>query len=276
MGPEMKKIFLLIIVLIFTSNFAYALPALQVYIPGAIGGDHGDDEDTWLYESAGIFDFLIVAADSPDGVLDMTNGTLVISVPDDEEGTIHVYDSSATEINLLTLAGESNPGVYNPLDNANIDILTDVDGNDAYNPKDNFYPDLPTELSWNNHFPFKDNMSNFILFDLGGFTDSDEPLYDYNADYIAPPLMPDNTNEDGEIKEFSIDITGFTMAHIDVYALGADDTWYVNPNSHDATWVFEEEEPGGGGGGDPIPEPSTLILLGAGIVGLVAYRRKKS
>lgn len=36
------------------------------------------------------------------------------------------------------------------------------------------------------------------------------------------------------------------------------------------------DENGGGGGGDPIPEPSTLILLGAGIVGLVAYRRKRS
>ena len=37
-------------------------------------------------------------------------------------------------------------------------------------------------------------------------------------------------------------------------------------------WTVEN---GGGGGGDPIPEPSTLILLGAGIIGLVAYRRKK-
>jgi hypothetical protein len=33
---------------------------------------------------------------------------------------------------------------------------------------------------------------------------------------------------------------------------------------------------GGGGGGDPIPEPSTFILLGAGLAGLAFYRRKKS
>jgi hypothetical protein len=28
-------------------------------------------------------------------------------------------------------------------------------------------------------------------------------------------------------------------------------------------------------GGDPIPEPSTFILLGAGLLSLVALRRKK-
>ena len=40
--------------------------------------------------------------------------------------------------------------------------------------------------------------------------------------------------------------------------------------------LFDYVDGGGGGGGDPIPEPSTFILLGAGLAGLAFYRRKKS
>ncbi len=40
----------------------------------------------------------------------------------------------------------------------------------------------------------------------------------------------------------------------------------------DLTW----KDGGGGGGGDPIPEPSTFILLGSGLLGLFYAGRKRS
>ncbi|KIH75510.1 PEP-CTERM protein-sorting domain-containing protein [Geoalkalibacter ferrihydriticus] len=41
--------------------------------------------------------------------------------------------------------------------------------------------------------------------------------------------------------------------------------------------TFQEEEDGGGGGVilDPIPEPSTIVLLGAGLLGLGLWHRKR-
>ena len=40
--------------------------------------------------------------------------------------------------------------------------------------------------------------------------------------------------------------------------------------------LFDYVDGGGGGGNNPIPEPSTFILLGAGLAGLAFYRRKKN
>ena len=92
----------------------------------------------------------------------------------------------------------------------------------------------------------------------------------------------ESDTKNGEIKEFIIDVTGLDWIHFDVMALEThgdivdlittiDDTDLENnPGSHDLTWKYDDD-----GGEDEIPEPSTLVLLGLGLVGLAAYRRKK-
>lgn len=60
-----------------------------------------------------------------------------------------------------------------------------------------------------------------------------------------------------ESMSFSITSTGFSAVHFDVFS----DNGFYNPASHDATYV---------------PEPSTVLLLGSGLIGLAYFRRRRN
>lgn len=122
----------------------------------------------------------------------------------------------------------------------------------------------------NNHAPLQDtSVTGYAYFDIGNF-----------SNIATVTNFADGTgNASGELKDIYLQFTGMSWAHFDVLAIETDSqgnnkivsTIESNPGSHDVTW---KDDGSGGGGGDPVPEPSTMILLGAGLASLGLYRRR--
>lgn len=248
---------------------AYALPTFQVYIDGAVAGQEGGDEDTWI-SSDNPLTLVVVGAYRPTATVSLTELTLVLTVPEGEAGTITFTAIDDGVPTLLT--SEGLVPLVNPSGDANEDLLADVVGLDGYDMKADFEPD---GLTLDNHFPSKDGMSDFILYALGDFDNVESNLYDYNADNGTIT----ETMTGGDERRYSLTITGFTSVHFDMYGLETTQSstkvktsWDDNPNSHDAAWYGNGDEPGQI---EIIPEPSSLSLLGVGLLGFMRRRRNR-
>ena len=239
---------------------AGAVPTFQTYISGAAAGDVGSDEESWFSTSDPLTLF-IVGAYGPH-TISLADVTLFLSVPEGEMGTVHFVDLGDGIPALLTIGG------VNPTGSANRNVLTDVLGNDGYAEKDDFAP-----LTLNNHAPTGDAVSDFVLFDLGSFSDDETPLNNYNAGDGTITSDP----AEGEEKRYQLSITGFSRVHFDVYGLVTTKTgrdthsdWEQNPGSHDATWNPPPPPPP-----SAIPEPASLLLLGGGMLGTLGIRGRR-
>ncbi len=167
------------------------------------------------------------------------------------------------------------------------------------NGSDPFYASEANSYLGDNHFPAQDKVADFFFFDLGnifGPLGWSEKTISKNKSVIevetntlvsVPDFQGSGTAELGQLLLPLVHITGdVDWVHFDVIALrtaldysngnlesrtvvvGTDTE--DNPNSHDVTWYKDETVPP-----TAIPEPSVVLLLGAGLFGLGMARRMR-
>ena len=262
MNKLASLLFIAFVFCAFVAVPGYAAPTLQVYSPQGTAGTMGMDADTWFVTQSS-FDLVVVGA-FKGNMNTLTNVTLVVSVPNDSQGSFAIIDSSGALVPLITEAAVPGTGYNNPGGDATINILNDDPDVDGYPDKD-FLPDpiyddngnllytKTKDVHLNEHCPFKEGESDFLIYDLGEFTRLG-PV----ANYSTEDGIKYGDGE-GQEKTYSVTMSGFESLHFDVYGL-ADDTWRINPASHDTSVV---------------PAPGALLLgsMGIGIVGWLRRRR---
>ena len=230
--PKIQSAIILTLLLLM-SHLALAQPTYQIWTPDwTYVGDYAPpDQDTWYIDSSS---FELWAIGAYHNEISLTENVLLLSVPNGETGTISIsYLGSSSELTLI--------GSY-----------TDT----------SFFP-----ANFNNHYPLQDPVSDFLIYDLGDFiNDPDTVIYDYNAD--GGTITP--TGATGEIKKLSIEVSGYTSVHFDMYGLVTtqqgpsfqstwDQDYEISPGSHDVTY---------------IPAPGAILLGGIGVC-LVGWLRRR-
>ena len=109
--------------------------------------------------------------------------------------------------------------------------------------------------------------------------------YAVGAWYVAENYTSSNSTEDTYLIDGSSNGLGGPLTwNVASEIAWIDSRWKEGPNlTFPSNWLssafvgpnFQFETAGGGSGNTSVPEPSTLLLLGSGLVGLVGYGRRR-
>jgi hypothetical protein len=194
---------------------------------------------------------------SPDAEWDAAHETWVITASTFElwvigdvggKGSIYNVDLAAS---FYGTAGTINVTPLNPLDPMPV-----VDLNPTLN--------RPGYSGLTNHDEFK-LADGHMYWTIGDFTSTADAIQNYQ------PGGASDTGT-GQIMKFTVHVTGYDAVHFDAF-----DHYYTENGAHQTThYVFNPPSHDAGTTTEELPEPSTMLLLGTGALGLALSARKKS
>ena len=220
-----KNILMTVAALALIATQAFAIPNLQLYIPGAtyVG-------ETWVTTS-NQFELWVIGNAKFQPIEDVYLAAAYVT---GETGTIAITPVGGSTPLALSLSGADGT----------VPLLGDGSG---LAPHDPWGPGT----SWFSYF-------------LGDFTSDADTIHDYT----------DGTSDTGtgQINKYNVDITGYASGlHFDAYdhiETGNHTRYIFAPFSHDG-------ESTGGETTTPVPEPGTVMLLGAGFLSLAIYAKRR-
>jgi len=253
-----KRLLMGLVLLTLLSGQVRAVPTLQLFSPDA----HYDVQSSYWVSIDESFELWVVGAQSPEWVHEVSDVSLLVAVP-------AAYWDPAAEIYIEPITSsravdaDANPvsslSFSFPLTAAN---LTSVDGDgnpiattpDALGIFGNF-PDHGIYPAYFWQVPLPNLMIDAVQ----------EDVYDFGEDFDLANL-PSSAPDVGDVQYYQVGFSPFSpdfMFEIDLIGLAHNGhaQWRFAPFSHAVeAW--------------PLPEPSTIILLGLSLAGMGLLKRR--
>jgi len=244
-----KKFLLLSFTLIFltVATPVFAVPTLQLYVPGAtyyeVNPWFPESEDSWI-TSDNPFQLHVVGATTPEWVEYIYDVNLYVALLEEE----YLLYKDVITTSLFTIE-DNDPNIDFTTVNLTWSDFTTTAGRPYGVAPHGIYPTYYACIP----------LPNLLV---GGVNGAGETVYDYNIGF--DPDNPEASGRDAGDNQYYIVSYDphFRFMHLDLTGIAHNgkEKFAFAPYSHDV---------------DIVPEPSTLLLLGVGLIGLAGAGIKK-